>query len=75
MKSIINGLLYDTDISELIYMDKYKGRIYYKTPNNNYFVLYGTGEIVPTIEDNVKDILGKNDIEKYIELFGKVKEA
>ena len=75
MKSIINGLLYDTDISELIYMDKYKERIYYKTSNNNYFVLYGTGEIVPTIEDNIKDILGKNDIEKYIKLFGEVKEA
>lgn len=75
MKTIVNGFLYDTEISEMIYIDIYKSRTYFRTPNDNYFVFYRTGEIVPTSEKNIKDILGKNDISKYIELFGEPKEA
>ena len=75
MKKIINNLLYDTDSSELIYADESKGRRWYKTQNNSYFVLYGTGEIAPKTEESVRDYLGKNDVDKYIELFGEPKEA
>ena len=75
MKKIINNLLYDTDVSELIHNDEINNRRWYKTPNGNYFVFYGTGEITPKAEDAVRDYLGKHNVEKYIELFGEPKEA
>lgn len=75
MKKIVNGLLYDTDTSELIYHDEINRRRWYKTKNENYFVLYANGEIGPKTEDAVRDHLGKNNVEKYIELFGEPQEA
>ena len=75
MRQIINDLLYDTETSEMVYVDATNNRRMYKTQNGNYFVLYGNGEIVPKTEESAKDFLGKNDVPKYIELFGKPKEA
>ncbi len=75
MKKIINNLLYDTDVSELIYHDEIKNRRWYKTPNSNYFVCYGTGEITPKTEESVREFLGQFEVDKYIALFGEPKEA
>lgn len=75
MKKIVNNLLYDTELSELIHKDEVNNRLWYKTSNGNYFVFYGTGEITPKTERTVRDYLGENSIEKYIELFGEPKEA
>lgn len=75
MKKIINGLLYDTEVSTIIYTEQINNRIWYKTNKNNYFVFYRTGAIIPKTEEEVKDFLGKNDVDKYIELFGEVDNA
>lgn len=75
MKKIINNLLYDTDVSELIHEDQINNRRLYKTPNGNYFTVFKTGEIGLKTEASVRDYLGKNNVPKYIELFGKPEEA
>lgn len=75
MKKIINGLLYNTQTAETIYIDETTNRKYYKTEKGNYFLLYPNGEIVPKTEDDIKEYLGNNNTNKYIELFGKVEEA
>lgn len=38
-------------------------------------MLYANGEIIPKTEANTKEYLGKNNVEKYIELFGEPQEA
>lgn len=75
MVKIINDLMYDTDDSELIYEDRFNKRLYYRTFKGNFFVVYNNGELLPTSEDTIKKILGQNDVEKYIELFGEPQEA
>lgn len=75
MKKIVDGLLYDTDKSELIYTDVANKRRLFKTENNRFFIVYNNGEIVPKTEQNAKDYLGERDIDKYIELFGEVENA
>lgn len=75
MKKIVKGLMYDTDKSELVHIDKARKRQLYNTQNGNYFMFYVSGDILPVTEDFVKDYLGENDIEKYIELFGEVEDA
>ena len=75
MQRIIDGLLYDTKTATLLFKEEDTKRQLFMTPNNNYFMLYGTGEIVVKTEDSVKDYLGRKDVKKYAELFGKPKEA
>ena len=75
MKKIINGKMYDTDISEEIYLDEMNNRRIFQTKKGNYFLLYPNGELVPKTEDEIKELLGNNDTNKYIELFGEVEEA
>ena len=75
MKRIIDGLLYDTDDSVLIYEDVDKRRKYYQTANKRFFILYKTGEIYAATEEHVKAVLGERDIDKYIEIFGEPEEA
>lgn len=75
MKKIINGLLYNTQTAEMIYVDEATNRKYYKTEKGNYFLFYPNGEMVPKTEEDVKEYLGTKDVKKYIELFGKVEEA
>ena len=75
MKKIINGKMYDTDTSDEIYLDEMNNRRIFQTKKGNYFLLYPNGELVPKTEDEIKEFLGNNDTNKYIELFGKVEEA
>lgn len=75
MQQIINDLLYDTNTSIVIHAEEDKKRILYKTLNGNFFMLYANGEIIPKSETITKEYLGKNNVEKYIELFGNPKEA
>lgn len=75
MQRIIDGLLYDTKTATLLFKEEDTKRQLFITPNNNYFMLYGTGEIVVKTENNVKDYLGTHSVEKYIELFGAPQEA
>ena len=75
MKRVVDGLLYDTDSSELIYTDEDKHRKLFKTENGNFFMLFITGEIQPKSEESTKDYLGKYDVNKYIEIFGEPEKA
>lgn len=75
MKKIIKGLLYDTEDSELIYIDEDKRRMLYMTKNKHFFTLYNNGEIVPKSVEDTKEYLGSVDVEKYIEIFGEPEEA
>lgn len=75
MKKIINGKMYDTDTSEEIYLNENNNKRIFKTKKGNYFLMYANGEVVPKTEDEVKELLGLYDTDKYIELFGNVEEA
>lgn len=78
MQKIIDGYLYDTATATLLYEDKsnYPRNIdYYVTPKHNYFVVYSNKELQVVEEAFIKDILGKNDIAKYIEVFGEPQEG
>ena len=75
MKRIIDGFLYDTDTAELLYYSKMERTSYYRTPKQRYFVVYSNGEFEVVTEDFIKDILGKYDIDKYIEIFGEPQEG
>ena len=75
MKKVINGLLYDTDKSELLHQDKDLRRSYYKTKNGRYFIAYRTGEISVIAEERIRDILIEYNYDKYVELFGEPEEA
>lgn len=75
MKKIINGLLYNTQNSEIIYVDEMTNRKIFRTEKGNFFLFYPNGEIVPKTKEDIKEYLGLNDTEKYIELFGDVEEA
>lgn len=75
MKQVIDGLLYDTDTATEIYCEVEKRTRYYKTVNNRFFVVYGNNEMQVVSEEFVKSILGKKDIDKYIEVFGEPMEG
>lgn len=75
MQRVINNLLYDTETATIIHVEEDTNRILYQTPNKNFFMFYPTGEIVPKSEASTKDYLGKNNVPKYIELFGEPQEA
>ena len=75
MQRVIDGLLYDTKTATVVHTDESNNHILYVTANNNFFMFYPTGEIVPKTEQSAKDYLGKYDVEKYIELFGQPEEA
>ena len=75
MQRVIDGLLYDTKTANVVHTDESNNRILYVTANNNFFMFYSNGEIVPKTEQSAKDYLGKYNVEKYIELFGQPEEA
>ena len=75
MQRIVNGLLYDTKVSNVVHIEEDTKRMLYKTANNNFFMLYADGQIVPKTEESAKKYLGKHNVEKYIELFGQPQEA
>lgn len=78
MQQIINDKLYDTEKSNLIYQyrDALVERDYYLSPKGTYFIHYlKVGKLEIVDEQVVKDILAERDVNKYIELFGKVAEG
>lgn len=75
MKRVINGLLYDTNTATVVHVEEHTKRILYHTVNDNFFMFYPTGEIVPKTTESAKDYLGKYNVKKYIELFGEPREA
>ena len=75
MKRIANDLLYDTEVSNLVYVDEKKNHKLYRTPNGNFFIVYPTGELYPKSLESAKDYLGKRDVDAYIRVFGEVEEA
>ena len=75
MQRVVNGLLYDTANAEVVHMEEDTKRILYHTSNDNYFMFYPTGEIVPKTKQSAMDYLGKCNVEKYIQLFGQPQEA
>lgn len=81
MKQIINNVLYDTEKAEKIvdYWSGYCKRELYKGGRGYFSVVwdyFGTKyNIEPKDEDFVKALLGKINIDKYIELFGEPEQA
>lgn len=75
MQRVIDGLLYDTKTATEIHVEQITKRRLYQTPNNNFFMLYPTGEIVPKSVESTKEYLGKYNVPKYIQLFGNPEEA
>lgn len=78
MQAIIDGLLYDTYKAEEIYNFYYShsqdGFTIYKTKNNRIFIETSSCEFI-TDGERVRDMIGRNCPDKYIELFGEVEEA
>lgn len=70
MKKVINGLLYDTDKSELIYEEQDTHRQLYRTKKGRWFKVYQNGVITPITEDEAKAYLGEHDAELFVEIFG-----
>ena len=75
MQIVIDGLLYDTETATIVHIEENTKRRLYQTLNNNFFMFYPTGEIVPKSEESTKEYLGKYNVPKYIELFGEPEEA
>lgn len=75
MQRIIDGYIYDTETAELIYAEQSKSTMYYMTPKSNFFVVYANNEFQVVSEEFIKELLGKYDIAKYIEIFGEPQEG
>lgn len=75
MQRVVGNLLYDTNTANIIHIEEDTNRILFQTQNNNFFMLYATGEIVPKSLESTKDYLGVKNVPKYIELFGEPQEA
>ena len=75
MKQIIDGFLYDTVTATQVYIETQRNIRYYMTPKRKFFVVYSTGEFKVVEENFIKDLLGKHDINKYIEIFGEPQEG
>lgn len=76
MKEIINGKLYDTEKSEKICDIEITGHSLWRTAKGTLFLVNDVLiRISNTDQEKIKEILGKNNPEKYIELFGEVEEA
>ena len=77
MKAIINGLLYDTEKSKIIFRYDMHNSLH-MTEKGNLFMLYqffGTKRIICADNELLKRWLAENEPDKYIELFGEVEEA
>ena len=75
VKKVINGLVYDTELSESIYFDKKNKREYFMTKNRRFFCVYRTKEIQVKSEDFIRDLLGTYDYDMYVKIFGEPEEA
>lgn len=76
MKSIFNKKLYDTNKSEKLCNVGFSGYSVWITSKGSLFLFNDiTMQICNTDQERIKDILGQENPEKYIELFGEVEEA
>lgn len=73
MRRVINSLLYDSDTATLISTNN--GASYYRTPNGNFFATYANGEMNVVTEDFIREMLGRTNVERYIEIFGQPQEG
>lgn len=89
-KAVVDGKLYDTETAEYITKLE-DGRILFETLLGNYFTCCSMvddykgvdsytyidvyGDIKPETKEFAKEIIGRCDIEKYIELFGEPEQA
>ena len=86
-KRIAYGYMYDTEESILIadkdiptpstergFCFEIPNRLY-MTPKRRWFVVFAGREILPVEEIWVKRVLGEINIERYFEIFGKVRKA
>lgn len=72
MRAILNGLLYDTTASTVLYSDG--AECLFKTVNDAYFKTDSAG-ITPMTEAETKEYLGIRDVDTYIKEFGTVANA
>lgn len=72
MKAIINGKLYNTTTSTMLYSGA--GESLWKTENGSYFKIV-MDIIVPQTEEEAKEYLGMKDADMYIKEFGEVELA
>lgn len=76
MKEIIDGKLYNTDKSEKICNIGLSSHSIWRTAKGTLFLVNDTlMRISNTNQEVIKDLLGKENPEKYIELFGEPEEA
>lgn len=78
MKTIIDGKLYDTEKAKLVYGDGAGYGIYHTAKGawfSGEFLTANTRIIKPIPESEVKNIIGRNNTELYVELFGEPEEA
>ena len=76
MKEIIKGKLYDTEKSEKICNVSLTPYSIWRTAKGNLFITNDLCmRISNTNQDTVKELLAKENPEKYIELYGEVEEA
>lgn len=76
MKTIFKGKLYDIDKSEKLCNVGFSGYSVYRTNKGALFLFNDVAmQISNTDQEQIKDILGCENPEKYIELFGEVEEA
>ena len=74
MKAIINGLLYDTEKSELLAKCEYYS--VWKTKIGRYFLTNDSeGYVKETNCHAIQDFLGRRYPDEYIKVFGRVEEA
>ncbi len=76
MKEIINGKLYDTEKSEKICNVKFTGHSIWRTQKGTLFLLNDICMQISNVhQETIKDLLGKENPQKYIELYGEIEEA
>lgn len=74
MKQIINGLLYDTEKSELLVTCEYYS--VWKTKNGRYFLTNDSDRCVKETDCYaIQDFLGRRYTDGYIKVFGEAQEA
>ena len=84
-RKIIDGILYDTSRAEQLCvfqacgyfgleLDPYGFAILFRGRNGKFFVQH-FGKLLPCQYHTAKKILGNENVEKYIEIFGEVEEA
>ena len=75
MKAIIDGRLYDTEKARKVGTLECVPCEVYKTGNGNLFLLEKFIGITNADQDEIREMIGIQDPDLYISLFGEVEEA